>query len=404
MQKPILRLKGRLDRGTVLLSWLKSSPFFQSQNETEFSPTRVWRQEVGFVFNEDYEEFFLNLAFKGAELLFEGQLPAAQKRRYQYRDETAVVGKTYAYWIQTRTSQPIGPIPVRVRDMEIWWPYKKIQQEIQSLAELNPGLVQVFSCGYTAQGREIPAVQIGSSPQRLALVGLIHAGESGPELIVPALRRLLQQDPHLFDEVSILAVPGVNLDAREELVTGTPWYLRTNHQGVDLNRNFPAHWEQIEYGYGLDSSDPDSVTYRGPRAGSAPETQALLELFNSRPVKLLLSYHALASICGLPALVSKFGASDDDYTTQCRRIIKIFARAFGLSPELVQQQPRFACSAGSLSTWFYEHGKIPAFDLEEGCNKTALQLCRRDETTQEILQQYREQHYQAIKALLEAKW
>ncbi|MFA6931774.1 MAG: M14 family zinc carboxypeptidase, partial [Lentisphaeria bacterium] len=230
MQKPISRLIGRLDRGIVLLSWLKSSPLFQSQDETEFTSTRIWRQEVAFVFNDDYEEFFLNLEFSGADLLFEGQLPAAQKRRYEYRDATAVIGKTYAYWIQTRTSQPIGPIPVRVREMEVWWPYEKIQQEMQSLAELNPELVQVFTCGYTAQGREIPAVQIGSSPQRLALVGLIHAGEAGPELIVPVLRQFLQQDPHLFQKVSILAVPGVNLDAREKLANGTPWYLRTNHQ------------------------------------------------------------------------------------------------------------------------------------------------------------------------------
>ena len=50
----------------------------------------------------------------------------------------------------------------------------------------------------------------------------------------------------------------------------------TPGDGVDLNRNFPTRWGYDNEG---SSPNPGSETYRGPGAGSEPETQALDALF-----------------------------------------------------------------------------------------------------------------------------
>ncbi|ORZ39837.1 hypothetical protein BCR44DRAFT_1425731 [Catenaria anguillulae PL171] len=47
--------------------------------------------------------------------------------------------------------------------------------------------------------------------------------------------------------------------------------------GIDLNRNFAFHW-----GNGGSSTNPRDDTYRGPRAASEPETQAVTEYFKTK--------------------------------------------------------------------------------------------------------------------------
>ena len=58
---------------------------------------------------------------------------------------------------------------------------------------------------------------------------------------------------------------------------------------MDLNRNYPYRWGSL--GDKGSSPDPKSVYYRGPAAGSEPETQAMMALaIDQRPVGSI-SYH-----------------------------------------------------------------------------------------------------------------
>jgi murein peptide amidase A len=56
---------------------------------------------------------------------------------------------------------------------------------------------------------------------------------------------------------------------------------RTNGRGVDLNRNFPWRWRRGARG----------TYYPGPRAGSEPETQALMRLVRRVRPQLGIYYH-----------------------------------------------------------------------------------------------------------------
>lgn len=402
MRKPILKPRATVDDGIVRLDWLKSTPLFSAGEQEEFARFRIYRGDEAFVFGEDYEEYFLNSSHRGAELVFDGSLECAGRRRYAFEDRAVDAGRTYSYWIQTANSDPIGPLPVRVRHPEVWWSCERLRRELDALAAASPELVRLSVCGQTVHGRDIPVVRVGSGPLSIGLVVIIHGGESGPELIVPALQRLVREQPHLLDAVQVVAVPSVNMDERERLVCGTPWYLRTNPQGVDLNRNFPAQWDQVEYGYGLDSSDPTSGTYRGPGPGSAPETQAVMAALDPESLDLVLSYHCLASICSLPALAARAGSDCPDYTRRCQRAVEVLTR--GLHPELADSGDllRFGCSAGSLPAWLYERAGVPAFDLESGADAEALQKCRYDRTDVELLEDYQQRHYRSLIGVMQS--
>ena len=59
--------------------------------------------------------------------------------------------------------------------------------------------------------------------------------------------------------------------------------------GVDPNRNYPEHWNYDEEG---SSSIPSSDTYRGPSAGSEPETQAMMSLLDKVKFAFQVNFHS----------------------------------------------------------------------------------------------------------------
>ncbi len=124
--------------------------------------------------------------------------------------------------------------------------------------------------GHSVQGREIRATRVGEAgaPVNVLVVGNIHGNETAGEAIVAALRR------ERIDGVALWLVRTGNPDGRTR---GT----RQNARGVDLNRNFPWRWR----------TGPPGTYFPGPRAGSEPETQALMRLVRRVRPQLGIYYH-----------------------------------------------------------------------------------------------------------------
>src|SRR5207245_4190815 len=71
----------------------------------------------------------------------------------------------------------------------------------------------------------------------------------------------------------------------------------TNSDGVDVNRNLPDHWGFTPEG----SSDvPADQAYRGPAAGSEPETKALVGLGERLRPRFIVNYHSFARLLLYP--------------------------------------------------------------------------------------------------------
>ncbi len=403
-RKDLTLLRAKVLDGEVHLTAYKSTPAFQSKNGQErFRTLRIYRrEEPSFTFGQDYAEYFDGLSHQAAEVVFQGPLKATNNRKFTYVDNTAKTGATYAYWMAPTDGEPTGPVAVKVRDPEVWWTPEKLEQAIAALQKDYPDVITVDEIGRTVRGQKMHGIQIGKGSRRIAIIGTVHAGESGPELMIPAFERILAKHKDLLAQVSIAAVPSVNLDERRRLAEGVPWYLRTNANGVDLNRNYPVDWDTVDYGYGLDTSDPDSMTYRGPFPASELETRAVMDFLRADPVDVVYSFHCLASICGAHLLGPKCAAQDEAYTKKCIQ----FATAYGLGMDHSHPASsvfRHGTSAGSLPAWCYRELNVPAFDLEISSRETeARAKCVVDQTDRPLLKEYQRRHADGLRAVLEA--
>jgi hypothetical protein len=396
-------LGATVQQGKVRLSAYKSTAAFEDPKAKErFRAIRVYRLELpGFAFGRDYAEYFDGLSYHQAKLIFLGPIAPSNNRRFSYVDATGTTGSTYAYWMAPAAGEPTGPVPVKIRDPEVWWSYHRLQQVLEALGERHPDVVKVETIGRTVRGRTIRAIRAGNAARCIGLVGAIHAGESGPELILPAVEHVLTERRELLDTTSIAAIPSVNIDERQRLAEGVPWYLRTNANGTDLNRNFPADWDTVDYTYGLDTSDPESATYRGPHPASEPETQAVMDFLRARPIDVVYAFHCLAGICGAKALGPRSGATDAAYRRRCEPLATEYC--LGVEPAVPKDKALgFGASAGSLPAWCHRELGVPGFDLEmSSLEKEALAACRADRTDRALLEDYRRRHARGLAAVLQ---
>ena len=349
----------------------------------------IYRRETPeYVFDYDEEEYFDCIDPPTEdELIFKGHLPDLNTFA-EYDDKTAKVGHVYAYWVgKGEIGEAIsGPVAIKMRDSRVWWSYEKINQKIDSLAS-RYSTVEVREIGRTPFDKPIKAVICGNRENIIACVGAVHAGESGPEILLTMLDEILGENINTFKDCGIAIVPVVNADMREEMVKGAPWYIRKNSRGVDLNRNFDADWELIDYSYGLSSADYKSPTYRGPYPNSEPETKALIKFVEAVKPKAVFSYHYLCSIC-TDRLISYGGAANDGcYIKSLKEIANVYSQAFrhtiGVKPANITKID-LICSAGSFIAWLYKRG-IYAFDIEMNSDLEHLFNCRRDNSTKEAL-------------------
>lgn len=121
----------------------------------------------------------------------------------------------------------------------------------------------------------------------------------------------------LIDNTEIIFVPCVNPDGYIFNQENNPdggglWRKnrwRDEHQvwGVDLNRNYPAHW-----GYDDIGSSPDTISqvYRGPAPASEPEVRAMMYMCQKFKFKLVHNYHTFGNLLIYPYGYSNMPTED----------------------------------------------------------------------------------------------
>ena len=128
----------------------------------------------------------------------------------------------------------------------------------------------MFVIGRSDNGRAIKAIEIGTSGARVTLlvVGCIHGNEQAGIAIAQRLERVRPRPGIDLWIVPVLNPDGVAADTRQ------------NASAVDLNRNFPWRWRDLEGVY-------DS----GPRALSEPESRAAARLILRVRPTISIWYH-----------------------------------------------------------------------------------------------------------------
>ncbi|MCY4727172.1 DUF2817 domain-containing protein [Nocardioides sp. STR2] len=133
----------------------------------------------------------------------------------------------------------------------------------------RPAVVEVRTIGHSVQGRPIRAWRLGEpGRRRIVLVSTMHGNE-------PHTRRILEtlRDGRPVRGVDLWVLPTYNPDG---LARGT----RRNARGVDLNRNFPHLWKDLDGSY-----------ESGPRPASEPETRAVMSFLEEVDPRRVISFH-----------------------------------------------------------------------------------------------------------------
>ena len=203
-----------------------------------------------------------------------------------------------------------GPPNFGQGSMGGYYTFSEIVATIDHYVANYPNIVsQKLPLGNSHEGRPIWAFKISDNPNqtenepRVLFDALQHAREpmSAHTLLwlVDHLAVQYGSDPdvtQLVNEREIWFVPCMNPDGYRYNQQTNPngggmW--RKNRRpagcpGVDLNRNWPTFWGYDNSG---SSGDPCSSVYRGPAAGSEPETAALNAFMNGKNFRTAWSMH-----------------------------------------------------------------------------------------------------------------
>lgn len=268
--------------------------------------------------------------------------------------------------------------------------YKKpadIERILMETQRNYPSLAWVESIGKSVEGRDLYAIHLSNhtgNPNKPAVLfdAMHHAREiMTPEValdIVDYLTKNYATDPKVkkwMDSYSIWVVPMVNPDGNNKVWTSQSMWRKNTEggYGVDVNRNYPYAWNTCNGSSGSKNSE----TYRGPSAGSEPETNALMDLAKKiRPI-FNISYHSTSEIVIYPYGCSPKRIPEPDrqiYEGVGKELAKKLVRdtgtgtyKAGTSYELL-----YNVDGGSVD-WMYAQDKIMSFVIEMNSGSQGFQ-------------------------------
>jgi predicted deacylase len=146
--------------------------------------------------------------------------------------------------------------------------------EQQSVAPRAGNVLEARVLGKSVRGRPITAWHLDHRPigkrkgPTVVLIAAMHGNEGAPRRILQTLR-----GARAIHGVDLWVVPVYNPD-------GFGAHHRRNAHGVDLNRNYPYHWADLDGNY-----------ESGPHPASEPETKAMMRFLRDVRPDYVLSFH-----------------------------------------------------------------------------------------------------------------
>lgn len=268
-----------------------------------------------------------------------------------------------------------------------------VEQLLRAYHERYPAITELVDLGKTHQGRTLWALKISDAAARpedepaVLLDGAHHGSELlSIEYVLDAIDTLVggyHHDPRVtrwIDHLEIWCVPLVNPDGNHMFIHESRFAIRKNgkdadgdgyadpFEGVDLNRNYPFGW-----GESGSSGLPMHKWYRGPSAGSEPETRAMMALADREHFAAAISFHTFGTEIYSSYVV---GDATDLKPDVSRAIAKEIVAAAGVQPNdrrYAVRSPDYPV-AGSDQDWHtHAHGTM-AFVLEGSHHNPPLDI------------------------------
>lgn len=274
-------------------------------------------------------------------------------------------------------------------------PYTSVLTEyIAEGLKIRYPFIESGSIGKSVMGREMQYMRFGKGGRQVCYNACFHANEW---ITTPVLLKFAEEYAKayadgrdlygentelLFNEYSLYLVPMVNPDGAD-LVNGLisdesyleqtrkisadypsipyPDGWKANINGVDLNLQFPAGWEnakEIKFAQGYTSPAPRD--YVGGAPLSAVESRNMYQFTVSHDFRLILAYHTQGEVIYWKYL---------DYEPEnSRRIAEYFGRVSGYT---VEETP-YASGYAGYKDWFIENYNLPGYTIEAGRGQNPL--------------------------------
>ena len=279
--------------------------------------------------------------------------------------------------------------------------YETMRSNIYELNKNYP-FIQVQNIGYSVLGRTLPVIRLGQGSKHVFYSASFHANEWITSVVlmnfiedyciayVNNTNLFGYNIRNLFRTTSIYIMPMVNPDG-VNLVTGAyntnssiyrsfesiantyprisfPNGWKANFNGVDLNLQFPAGWEQakeIKYSQGFTSPAPRDFVGYGPL--TEPESLAVYNFTLRNNFRLVISYHTQGQ-----EIYWNFQNINPPNGYQ---IGTQFANASGYTLANVPFNSSFA----GFKDWFIQNYNKPGYTIEAGLGNNPLPISQFNE-------------------------
>jgi len=283
---------------------------------------------------------------------------------------------------------------------KIKFTYTLMQNVIEGMQARYP-FIKKGSIGRSVMGKEIPYLQIGNGSTQVFYNASHHANEW---INTPVLLKFLEEYAQayssggriydfsaiaLYATTKLLVVPMVNPDGVDLVLNAIPkeseYYVKAkrlakgypnipfpsgwkaNINGVDLNVNYPANWEeakQIKYSLGFVKPGPRDFVGKAPL--SEPESNAVHAFTLNNDFALILAYHSQGELI--------FWRYLDFEPKNAEEIGKKFAESSGYSLE----DTPYASSFAGYRDWYIQTYNRPGYTIETGKGQNPLPISQFD--------------------------
>ncbi|SDN17817.1 g-D-glutamyl-meso-diaminopimelate peptidase [Paenibacillus sp. yr247] len=264
--------------------------------------------------------------------------------------------------------------------------YWTLCEELNRLGKIYPFL-HFEVIGESVMGKSIPALRIGQGAKELHINASFHANEW---ITTPLLMQFVEDLAcsyargtawqgsnirRLLSEYSLWVVPMVNPDGvelvlhgvndehpfRETLLDwngGSPDFSnwKANIRGVDLNDQFPAHWEEEAARRG--QPGPGERDYGGVAPLTEPEAIALAHFTECHPFELVVALHTQGR--------EIYWNYRDYEPSESEAFAERLALASGY------QAVKLVDSDAGYKDWFIQQFRKPGFTIEVGVGVNPL--------------------------------